>query len=111
MTKPKIFRLLCIGILGVIIVSTLSFFIKLTPCMIKTTDATTLGLCKLPSIFSDLPTQLTNQYYFISNNPLTGLVFQFLITLIALTILLLFFKKSPKKVLDLTKEKNEETEE
>lgn len=101
MTKPKIMSVLNLGLICGAIVSALSFFFKIVPCRFSTLGAAGFGFCKLPSIFSDI-SDLSNNYYGVSNNPLAGLVFQFIITLIILSIILFLFKKRNKKILDLT---------
>jgi len=107
MVKPKIIRVLNIGLVVAFLAGATSFFIKLVPCRVSTSNASAIGLCKLPSIFKNLQEPLTNQYYLISNNPLTGLIFQFFAVLIIALILANLFKKRPKKILDLTKEKKQ----
>lgn len=104
MTKPKILKILNIGLVGSVIVSTLSFFIKSIPCKITSSDSNFLGFCKLPSIFQNL-SETSNNYYALSNNPLTGLVIQFILSFFIITLLLVLLKKKPEKIVDLTGKK------
>lgn len=101
MTKSKIIKILNNGMILAVVVSTLSFFIKIVPCKFSSNNAMTFGLCKLPNPFLDLE-QLTTIYYGVSNNPMIGITLQFLITLFLFSIIFLFLKKRNKKVLDLT---------
>jgi len=105
MTKPKISKILNIGLVGSVIVSTLSFFLKSVPCKISSSDSTSFGLCKLPTIFTSLQ-ETSNIYYTISNNPLTGLVLQFTLTFLIITLALFLLKKKPEKIVDLTEKNN-----
>jgi len=99
---PKL-KHLNFSIFGAVIVSAVSFFIKIVPCT-KTIDTTSsFSLCALPSIFQDL-SETTAKYYTLSNNPLTGIVFQFVLAFLIIYILLSLSKKKSKKVVDLTKE-------
>lgn len=77
------------------VITGLSFFLPLIPC---TGD----GLCSLPNPFINI-TNLSSEYYGISNNPLTGTILQILIPAIILGLILMIFKKKPKRVLDLTR--------
>ncbi len=101
MTKPKIIKILNIGLVTAVLVSALSFFIKLVPCKFNTAKVTGFGLCKLPSIFENIP-ELSNNYYGISNNPLAGLVLQFVLAIIIIVVVLSLFKRKTSKILDLT---------
>lgn len=92
MAKPKIIRVLNIGLLIAVVVSALSFLIKIVPCRFTTTEATGFGLCRLPSIFSNI-SELSHNYYGISNNPLTGLVFQFIIIFIIVSVVFYLFRR------------------
>jgi|SRR3989344_3556334 len=102
MVMPKFVRILNKGLIAGAIVSTLGFFIKSIPCRIITKDSSSLGICQLPSIFKDLSASLPNYYFGISNNPLTGLILQFLLIFFIVTIFFLFFRKNATKILDLT---------
>lgn len=89
--------------IGVALLATaLSFVIELVPC--KTTNAA--SFCKLPNPFSNI-SGLENQYYYISNNPISGFLLQLIISgIVFLLILGLFIKlnkSGPTKVIDLTK--------
>jgi len=82
-----------------------SFFIKIVPCKIATNNDANpfnMGLCTLPNPLKDL-TDFSTKFYGISNNPLTGLVLQFLIPAILFLIIFLSARKKAGRVLDLTK--------
>ena len=99
MKKSKILRSANLGVLIGLLVATLSFLISLVPCK----KEAGIGVCKLPNPFSDLSI-LTQKYYFISNNPLTGLVLQFLIPLAIVLLITLGMKnKKTERVVDYTK--------
>ena len=100
MTKPKILKILNNGMIAGILVSALSFIVPLIPCK----KEQGLSLCKLPNPTSNLPDSLP-KFYNISTNPLTGLVFQFIIVLIVFSLLFLLLKRKESKILDLTKNK------
>lgn len=99
MKQQKILKSLNTGILIGVLVVTLSFLISLVPCK----KEAGIGVCRLPNPFSDLP-PLTQKYYFLSNNPLTGLILQFLIPIIIVLIVFRGQKKEKhEKVVDYTK--------
>jgi len=101
MNQQKLLKSANTGMIIGILVATLSFMISLVPCK----KEAGIGVCKLPNPFSDLP-ELTQNYYFISHNPMTGLVLQFLIPLIiVLLIVLVIAPKTHKKekLVDYTK--------
>jgi hypothetical protein len=104
MTGLKISKILNFGLIGSTTVSALSFFIKLIPCKIPSNDSTSLGLCKLPSIFQDI-SESSNIYYALSNNPLTGLVLQFTLSFLIIISFFYLTKKKPEKIVDLTEKK------
>lgn len=101
MNQRKLLKSANIGIIIGILVATLSFLISLVPCK----KEAGIGVCKLPNPFSDL-SSLTQNYYFISNNPMTGLILQFLIPLVIvmlITIVLGSNKQKREKFVDYTK--------
>jgi hypothetical protein len=99
MNQRKILKYANIGMIIGILVATLSFLISLVPCK----KEAGIGVCQLPNPFSELST-LTQKYYFISTNPMTGLILQFLIPLaIALLIALAGKKQKKEKLVDYTK--------
>jgi len=102
MIVPKFLKILNKGLIAGLIVGALGFFIKSIPCRIITQDSSSLGICQLPPIFQNLPMNLTNYYYGISNNPVTGFVIQFLLSTILIILFLMFFKKRAERILDLT---------
>ncbi len=100
MNSQKIIKKVNLALLIGILVATLSFLISLVPCK----KEAGIGVCSLPNPFSDL-TSLTQKYYFISNNPMTGLFIQFLIPFVIVLIIILMGKKNRKneRVVDYTK--------
>jgi hypothetical protein len=100
MNSKRILKNVNLGILIGFLVVTLSFLISIVPCK----KEAGIGVCQLPNPFSDL-TILSQKYYFISNNPLTGLLFQFLIPLVIVLLITLTRKKTIKqeRVVDYTK--------
>lgn len=94
----KTFKIAKISLAIAILITLLSFFIKLTPCF----NDSKFGICIIPSPFSDLPKPLP-EFYNLSDNPLLALIFQFSISFILIFIILLISKSKPKKILDLTK--------
>jgi len=97
------------GFIFALIVSALSFFIGIVPCNTSFRDFFSNGFCKLPNPFQDLPPTLsTNKFYLISNNPLTGLVIQFLVSAILFLAIYFYIKrnsfgKKRSKIVDFTK--------
>lgn len=83
MNQRKLLRNANIGVIIGIIVATLSFMISLVPCK----KEAGIGVCKLPNPFSELSTTLNQNYYFISHNPMTGLILQFLIPLVIVLLI------------------------
>lgn len=86
------------GILAGLLIVILSFFISIVPC-IKTAG---VGVCSLGNPFINL-TELNNKYYAISNNPMTGLIFQFLIPLFVVFVISYKFRHKKEHVVDYTK--------
>jgi len=104
--KPKLHHKLIIA--GAIITG-ISFLVTLVPCKIVEPTNTSFGLCKLPNPFTNLDLTSTSYYFYgLSNNPISGLVVQFIIaTLLSLGVVFLIKKLNKKyrthKILDLTK--------
>lgn len=96
----KIFQL---GTTISICVVVISFFIQLIPCIKISDSVKKFGFCTLPSIFKDLNEPLESTYFGLSNNPLSGFVFEFILVFVIFLILYSLSKRKPKKVLDLTK--------
>lgn len=96
--NSKILKVINKGIILGLVVTILSFLISLVPCI----KEAGFGVCRLPSPFSDL-TILTQKYYGISNNPLTGLILQFLIPFILVVLILSQSKKKSERIIDYTK--------
>ena len=104
MNQRKLLRNANIGMIIGILVVTLSFLISLVPCK----KEAGIGVCRLPNPFSDLSPTLNQNYYFISNNPMTGLILQFLIPLAIVLIITIAFasgstKQKREKFVDYTK--------
>jgi len=93
MNQRKLLKSANIGLIIGILVATLSFLISLVPCK----KEAGIGVCKLPNPFSDLSTNLNQKYYLISNNPMTGLILQFLIPLVIVLIIAIAFGSSKKQ--------------
>lgn len=100
MNSQKILKSANLGILIGLLVVTISFLISIVPCK----KEAGIGVCQLPNPFSDL-SSLTDKYYFISNNPMAGLLLQFLISLIIVLLITLIGKKTIKheRVVDYTR--------
>lgn len=84
-----------------------SFFLTIVPCQINETKYSVSGLCKLPSPFENLTTT-SHVYYGLNNNPIAGLIIQFLISLLVsygFVYLLkkIKFQKKGHKIVDFTK--------
>lgn len=89
------------------ILSITSFLLTLVPCSIKDKKTSVYGLCKLPNPFVSLNTT-SHYYYNYSNNPITGLLIQFLIGAVLLFCIIYLFKKLKTKrkehrIIDYTK--------
>jgi hypothetical protein len=88
-------------------VTILSFLTTLVPCKVIEPKSTFVGVCKLPSPFNNLAT--TGHYYYnYTNNPITGLIIQFILAmLISYGLVYLFkklnFKRKNYKIIDYTK--------
>lgn len=98
MIKARIVKTINKGIMIGVIIVALSFLISLVPCI----KEAGFGVCKLPNPFGNILT-LNDKYYGISNNPLTGLILQFLIPFVLVILILLGSKKKGEKVVDFTK--------
>ncbi|MEM0465103.1 MAG: hypothetical protein QXW97_00175 [Candidatus Pacearchaeota archaeon] len=72
--KNNISKSLKLGLLAGLVITIFSFLIKLVPCIKKSG----FNFCTLPSPFKNLES-LNEKYYGISNNPLSGLLLQFII--------------------------------
>jgi hypothetical protein len=93
--NTKLVRIIKISTITGAAIAALSFFISLVPC-------TGEGLCTLPNPFTNL-NSISSEYYGLSNNPISGLVLQFLIPALILGIILMLFKKKPRKIVDFTR--------
>jgi len=87
-----------------------SFLLTLVPCQIKGSKLSVPGFCKLPNPLVNLTTtDYFNYYYYgISNNPITGLLIQFIVgVLISYLVVYGFkklnFKRKNYKIIDYTK--------
>jgi hypothetical protein len=88
-------------------VTALSFLTTLVPCKVVEPKSSFIGVCKLPNPFANLAT--TGHYYYnYTNNPITGLILQFILAmLLSYGIAYLFkklnFKRKNYKIIDYTK--------
>jgi hypothetical protein len=100
MNQQKLLKSVNYGIYLGLLVAFLSFLISIVPCK----KEAGIGVCSLPNPFSDL-TSLSDKYYFFFNNPMTGLLLQFLIPFIIVMIIVIVIKKPQKteRVVDYTK--------
>lgn len=81
------------SIVGAVIVSALSFFIKIIPCK----GDEKWSLCTLPNPFEDTTT-ITQKFYGMTADPLTALVFQFIIAFAIIFLILTGFRKKARDV-------------
>jgi len=81
------------GIIGAVIVSALSFFIKIIPCK----GDEKWGLCALPNPLKDTAA-ITQKFYGMTADPLTALVFQFIIAFAIIFLILTGFRKKARDV-------------
>jgi hypothetical protein len=99
--KKTLNRSILVGTLS----SSLSFIFRIIPCKSPNSQFT---LCKMPNPLEPLP-PMNYLFFYISNNPLTGLVLTFFIFSILYIIISFFIKKRSKKakkghkIIDLTK--------
>lgn len=103
----EILRISNKAVIFAILIVIISFFLSIVPCPVTMGSFVTNGFCKLPSPFKTLP-EATANFYWISDNPLTGLVMQFLVVSIGYLIIYIIIKrkslgKKKSKIIDLTK--------
>jgi hypothetical protein len=96
--KSKLVKSSRNGIIAGLVITILSFFIAIIPC-IKTAG---IGVCSFGNPFANL-TDLSDKYYGFSNNPMTGLVFQFLIPFVIVFLITFNIKKKKERIVDYTK--------
>lgn len=104
--KSRIIRVLNKSLIIAFIVCILSFIFKIVPCTKSPVIAEpqyNLGICKLPNPFGEQIVGISQKFYGISTEPLTGLIIQFLIVFIIFTIIFMLFRRKAVKVLDLTR--------
>jgi hypothetical protein len=104
---PKKFKKYHKYLIAGTILSITSFLLTLVPCSIKSQKNIVYGLCKLPNPFVSLETT-SHYYYNYTNNPVTGLIFQFLIGVMLLFCIIYVFKKfkikkKEHRIIDYTK--------
>ena len=92
MKKPKILNILNKGAMIGLVITLLSFFIRLVPCKRESGFST----CLLPNPFKNIPETLS-KYYGYSNNPLTGAALQFIIPTAIFVLIFMFMKKKGVK--------------
>jgi len=94
------------------VLTTASFFLTIIPCSIKEASASALGFCKLPNPLNNLdPAYLSYYYYGLYNNPISGILLQFLATTLLAYLAVYLFKKirgkaRNYKVIDLTRKRD-----
>lgn len=106
MALPKIIRVLNKGLIIGIIVSALSFFLKIVPCKTAPVIAEPeykFAMCKLPNPFSEPLIGISQKFYGFSADPMAGLILQFIISTALFTLIFLLFRRKAGKVLDLTR--------
>ena len=94
------------GLIAGLVVSVLSFFLKIVPCTSSPVIAEPIyswGSCKLPNPFVENIIGISQRFYGSFTNPLAGIIIQFAIAFAIFTIIFIFFhNRKKKKVLDLT---------
>ena len=101
----KIQKILNKGLIAGLVVSALSFFLRMVPCTTSPVIAEpkySWGICRLPNPFGEKIVGLSTRYFNISTEPMAGLILQFIIALGLFTIIFMLFRRKTKKILDLT---------
>jgi len=104
----KITKILNYGIIAAVVVSTLSFFIKLIPCKTAPVIAKPeykWAFCKLPNPFGEQLVGTSTKFFGLSTDPLAALIFLFLAVLLVVFVILSITKKKQGKVVDFTEKK------
>ena len=108
MAVPRLLRVLNKGIIAGVVGTAISFFAPLVPCTKAATEtvaqnaSSSFGMCTLPAPFGSKAIEVSQKYYGISTNSLSGLVLQFLIITGIVTILFMLVRRKAGNVLDLT---------
>ena len=108
MAKQKLLSTLNKGVIIAVIVSALSFLIKIVPCKTSPVIAEPVykwSLCKIPNPFKEQLVGLSTKFYGFTTEPLAALITTFLVATIIVFAVLTVLKKKQGKVVDLT-EKN-----
>lgn len=106
--KSNLLRTLNKGLIGGLIVSAISFFFPIIPCTKSQVIAELkyeFGLCKLPNPFGENLVGISQKFYNYSTDPLAGLIMQFIVSVLLITLIFRLFKRKKQKVLDLTRNK------
>ncbi len=103
----EIQKILSKGLLAGLVVSALSFFVKIIPCTTSPVIAEpkyNWGFCKLQNPFKEQLVGISQKFYSSFTDPMAGLIIQFIIAFAIFTIIFTFFhKRKKRKILDLTK--------
>lgn len=89
----RISRVVNHGVLVAVLVSAVSFFIKLIPCKREAG----WGFCKLPNPFKQTITN-TTEFYGLSADPLAALVFQFVVAFGIVFLGLSLFRRKARHI-------------
>ncbi len=102
----EIQKILNKGLIAGLVVSALSFVLKMVPCTTSPVIAEpkySWGSCNLPNPFGENLVGLSQRFYGAFTDLMAGLIIQFIIAFAIFAIIFTFFhKRKQKKVLDLT---------
>lgn len=105
METPKTLKVLNKSLIIAVAVIILSFILPIVPCKTApvVADPTyTWSMCKLPNPFSEQLLGVSQKFWANSTEPLAGLIIQFLVVFIIVTIIFMLVRRKAAKVLDLT---------
>jgi len=107
MVALKILRVLNKALIVAVIIVIISFVVPIVPC--KTAPVIEnpeykWGVCKFPNPIQE-PLLGISEKFWGAEQPITGLVVQFIIAFIITTVILLTIRRKTAKVLDLTNKK------
>jgi len=95
------------GLIAGVVISALSFFLKIVPCTTSPVIAEpkySWGLCQFENPFVGQIVGISQKFYGSFANPLAGLIIQFGVAFAVFTVIFTFFhKRRKKKILDLSK--------
>ena len=102
----EIQKILNKGLISGLVISALSFVLKMVPCTTSPVIAEpkySWSFCKLPNPFGENLVGLSQRFYGSFTDPMAGLIIQFIVAFAIFTILFTFFhRRKKKRVLDLT---------